>query len=105
MPDAQVSLANERTFLSWVRTSLALVVTGVAIVAFDLPLSRGWQVASGLVFAVLGVAAAVQAWLGWRATDRAIHRGDDVPAPASSLILVIGVIVAIAVLGVGALLA
>ncbi|WP_061964625.1 MULTISPECIES: YidH family protein [Demequina] len=105
MPDAQVSLANERTFLSWVRTSLALEVTGVAIVAFDLPISRGWQIASGLMFAALGIAAAVQAWLGWRATDRALQRGAEVPAPSSAVVMVIGVVAAVLVLGVGALLA
>ena len=32
-PDVRFSLANERTFLAWVRTSLALLAAGVALEA------------------------------------------------------------------------
>ena len=37
-PDVRFSLANERTFLAWVRTSLALVAGGVALEALGLGL-------------------------------------------------------------------
>ena len=37
-PDARFSLANERTFLAWVRTSLAFSAAGVALEALSLPL-------------------------------------------------------------------
>lgn len=105
MVDPQVSLANERTFLSWVRTSLALNVTAVAIVAFQLPISREWQIAAGLVFAALGIGAAVQAWMGWRATDKALASDKALPTPRSGVIFVTGIVIAMLLLGVGALLA
>src|SRR3954470_20484811 len=35
-PDHRFSLANERTFLAWVRTSLAMLAGGVALDAVDL---------------------------------------------------------------------
>ena len=36
-PDYRFSFANERTFLAWIRTGLALLAAGVAVDAFDLP--------------------------------------------------------------------
>ncbi|GAB14727.1 hypothetical protein ARGLB_075_00090 [Arthrobacter globiformis NBRC 12137] len=33
-PDPRFTLANERTFLAWIRTSLALLAGGVAVEAF-----------------------------------------------------------------------
>ena len=48
-PDARFTLANERTFLAWIRTSLALSAAGVALVAVELPVARGFRTASALV--------------------------------------------------------
>ena len=36
-PDPRFSLANERTFLAWIRTSLALFAAGVALEALAIP--------------------------------------------------------------------
>ncbi len=33
-PDYRFTLANERTFLAWIRTALALIAGGVAVVQF-----------------------------------------------------------------------
>ncbi|OHU31324.1 YidH family protein [Mycobacteroides franklinii] len=33
-PDYRFTLANERTYLAWVRTSLALIASGVALMQF-----------------------------------------------------------------------
>lgn len=33
-PDPRFTLANERTFLAWIRTSLAMLAGGVAVEAF-----------------------------------------------------------------------
>lgn len=35
-PDYRFTLANERTFLAWVRTALAMMAAGVAVVQFVL---------------------------------------------------------------------
>ena len=36
-PDPRFTLANERTFLAWVRTSLAMLAGGVALHALSVP--------------------------------------------------------------------
>jgi len=100
-PTTEVALANERTFLAWIRTSLALVVTGVAIVAFEVPIPEQWRTISAAIFVLLGIAAAVQAWIGWRATDAAARKGEPVPAPATRTLLVLGTIAATLIVVVG----
>ena len=102
-PSAQIILANERTFLAWIRTSLALVATGVALEAFDVPIPDTWRGISASIFILLGIAAAVQSWIGWRATDAAVTDGKQVPAPATRTLLAGGVVIAILVVGVGLL--
>ncbi|MCZ2805233.1 DUF202 domain-containing protein [Modestobacter sp. VKM Ac-2983] len=93
-PDPRFSLANERTFLAWIRTSLALVAAGVALEALELPIAEGLRLASALVFIVLGLLAPAQAWLGWAATERAMREGRPLPAPRLGLVLAVGTTVA-----------
>ena len=102
-PNAQVVLANERTFLAWIRTALALVATGVALEAFDVPMPAVWRQIAASILVLLGIAAAVQAWIGWRATDAAARSGDRVPPPVTRTLLVVGVIAAIGIVAVGLL--
>ncbi|MCZ2820685.1 DUF202 domain-containing protein [Modestobacter sp. VKM Ac-2977] len=93
-PDPRFSLANERTFLAWIRTSLALVAAGVALEALDLPIADGLRLAGALVFIVLGLLAPAQAWLGWAATERALRQGRPLPSPRLGLLLAVGTTVA-----------
>ncbi|WP_345712331.1 YidH family protein, partial [Kineococcus glutinatus] len=48
-PDARFSLANERTFLAWIRTSLALLGAGVALEALQVPVQPGFRLAASAV--------------------------------------------------------
>jgi putative membrane protein len=55
---ARDHLANERTFLSWIRTAISLMGFGVVIVKLrftpvSTPYGHGWEL--GLVFALIGV--------------------------------------------------
>lgn len=97
-------LANERTFLAWIRTGLALVVTGMAIVTFEVPMDPSLRRVAAVLFIVLGIAAATQAWLGWRATDIAVRNGHELPAPALRVYLAAGVIAVVAFVIVGLIL-
>jgi putative membrane protein len=93
-PDPRFSLANERTFLAWIRTSLALVAGGVALEALGLGLHPGLRVAASLVLIVAGVVSAVQAWVGWYATERALRVEKPLPSAGISLPLTIAVVIA-----------
>lgn len=98
-PDPRFSLANERTALAWVRTGLALVAGGVALTslatAADLPALLD---AVGAGLCLLGGATAVSALVGWRAAERALRLGAPLPAPRTLPVLVVGVVLAAAVL-------
>jgi putative membrane protein len=79
-PDPRFSLANERTFLAWVRTSLAMLAGGVALDAVELDGPRGLQTALAVILVVLGLAGSAVAWLRWAATERAMRLRRPLPA-------------------------
>jgi putative membrane protein len=92
-PDYRFSLANERTFLAWLRTGLALVGGGLAVAQF---LSPG-AVRTVLAVTLLGLGGLVGVWsvAHWARVERAIRTGGDLPG--SRLPTVLAVLV-----GVGA---
>ena len=87
-PDYQLSMANERTFLAWLRTSLALLAASVAVAqlvpAFRLPGSRTLL---GIVLAVLGTFVACFAYLRWAATERSMRLSLRMRYPVSLVLL------------------
>ena len=99
-PDPRFSLANERTFLAWIRTALALVAGAAAIDALPLPLADVVQnlLAGGLALA--GLLTAGAAWRGWSRTERAMREGHTLPSNPAMLVVLAAVAVAALVLGV-----
>ena len=76
-PDYRFSLANERTFLAWIRTGLALLGGGLAVAQF-LPASL-LRTALAVALMVLGGAVAVRAVDHWSRTERAMRLDEDLP--------------------------
>ena len=76
-PDARFTLANERTFLAWSRTSLALVVAGLGIAELLPPFANvPWGrsiIATPLI--LLGAAVSILSYLEWRDNQSALRHG------------------------------
>ncbi|MDG4829381.1 DUF202 domain-containing protein [Solwaraspora sp. WMMD1047] len=97
-PDYRFSLANERTFLAWLRTGLALIAGGLAVVQFLPPMPvRHLREAIAVALLLLGGAVAVRAVDHWARTERAIRLGRELPASRFPAVLALTV-------GLGALL-
>jgi len=100
-PDVRFTFANERTFLAWNRTALALIATGVAatqlLPKFDVEFGRRLL---GLPLIALGALLAVTSYRFWQRNQEAIR--EDRPLPRSPMPLVlsigIGVVAVIAVI-------
>ena len=90
-PDVRFTLANERTFLAWIRTALALLAAGIALDAFDVGLPDDTQTLLTVALVVLGLVCAVAAWYRWARAERALRRGEPLPAPVLTAVLALGV--------------
>ena len=102
-PDPRFSLANERTFLAWVRTSLAFSAAGVALEALALPVHPGFRLAASLVLIIVGVVLAAWAWWRWAQVERAVRCGSPLPAPVLTVLVAAGSALASLLVLVGAL--
>ncbi len=76
-PDYRFTLANERTFLAWVRTSLALAAGGLGVVSL-LPDLLGSELL-GILLLGLSVATAASAYRRWARNERAMRLGQPLP--------------------------
>jgi Predicted membrane protein len=91
--DPRFSLANERTCLAWIRTSLALLAVAVAVEAFELPIAPSARVGLAVLLTVMSLLCAGYAWVHWTQTERAMRHHGPMPAPLV-LPLAIGVVAA-----------
>ena len=74
----QVVLANERTYASWIRTGLALLVSGLAVEKFMLDAMPVWSV--HVIAVTLTLLAALAFLVGsWRYTHLSVRLAPDVP--------------------------
>ncbi|MGH9013321.1 MAG: YidH family protein [Acidimicrobiia bacterium] len=105
-PDVRFTYANERTFLAWNRTALALVATGVAatqlLPALDIEFGRRLL---GLPLIAMGALLAVTSYHRWEANERAMRLREPLPPSPLPLLLAVGIgvvaILAIVVAAVG----
>lgn len=93
-PDVRFSYANERTFLAWNRTALAMVTAGLAVTQllppFDVP---GGRRMIGLPLIIAGTIVAIASFTQWQRNERAMRRGE--PLPNSILPALVAVVVGV----------
>ena len=90
-PDPRFTLANERTFLAWNRTALALIGGGLAagqLLDFD---SRTARLLVALPPIALGLLLAVISYRRWEANQRALRLGEPLPTGRPPWLLSVGI--------------
>ena len=100
-PDPRFSLANERTFLAWIRTAMALLAGGIAVEAFAIEIFEP-TVRKGiaLLLIVLGMFVSGGAFMRWLGVERAMRHARPLPLPLIAPVLGLGAAVSAIVLTV-----
>ena len=98
-PDPRFTLANERTFLAWIRTSMALILGAIVVVTLlsEVAMLSSLIAPLAVALSVLGGALAIWAWFRWRRTETALRLGQSPPLTIALLLVAI----IFAVLGLG----
>lgn len=98
-PDPRFTLANERTFLAWVRTTLAMLAGAVALHSLEFPTTDWLRDTLVVGLALFGGLMSALAFWRWAAIERAMRRRE--PLPHFGL----GLVVTVALVAVSVLLA
>ena len=98
-PDPRFTFANERTFLAWARTALALIAGGLVAAQVLHGHFGGWRVIVALPAILLGALVAAASYLRWRANERSMRLGQPVdPSPLTKMLTVgIGILAVLSV--------
>jgi putative membrane protein len=90
-PDPRFTLANERTFLAWIRTSLAFLAGGIAVEAFTADVfPEVMRTILAVVLLLLGVLISAGAAVRWVGVERSLRRKAPLPLPLIVPLLGIG---------------
>lgn len=93
-PDYRFSYANERTFLAWIRTALALIVGGLILAQIPSIADSGWR--QGLVGVPPIVAAAylaIHSHRDWGKAERAMRLTQPLPLANRPRTLLVGFLI------------
>ncbi|MDH4171498.1 MAG: DUF202 domain-containing protein [Acidimicrobiia bacterium] len=90
-PDYRFTMANERTFLAWIRTALALAAGGLA--SLHLISDAFGSALLGIALLALSVATAATSYRRWLANERSMRLGQ--PLPSSRLPQIISMATAV----------
>lgn len=87
-PDYRFTLANERTFLAWIRTSLALAAGGLGAVTL-IPDFVGSHVL-GVLLLFLSVATAATSYRRWALNETAMRMAEPLPPSRLPQLMALG---------------
>ena len=93
-PDYRFTLANERTYLSWIRTSLALIAGGIALAALQTLLPSELRLIReiGILATILGGILPIISLQHWRKVQQAMRRGEPLPVQRAAIVVAIGLV-------------
>ncbi len=103
-PDPRFSMANERTFLAWNRTALALVGGGLVVshlLDFE---NAATRTVLALVLIAFGAVAALASYSRWERNERAMRLGEPLPYSHLPALLAYGVGAVAVLAGIAVLL-
>lgn len=102
-PDPRFTLANERTFLSWMTTCLGLLGIGLAVGSLA-PQGVAWIRVVAALWIVLSAVLAVRAVVRWFRLEQAMRVGQGLPLSASIPVvaLTIGLLALVSGIALGA---
>ena len=101
-------LANERTFLAWVRTSIAIMGFGFVVVKFALFIKqislvlnnkqtvlpgKGYSSHIGILLVAIGVFMAFYSYIRYRITEKQLSDGAYRPSFLPSLLLTLAILI------------
>ena len=101
-------LANERTFLAWIRTSIAIMGFGFVVVKFALFIKqislvlttkqtvlpgKGYSTQIGILLVAVGAFMAMYSYLRYRTTKKQLMIKAYKPSVLPALILTIGIVI------------
>jgi putative membrane protein len=89
-PDPRFSFANERTFLAWIRTAIALLALGVALEGLGVPATDTTRLALVTTLVVLGILASGAGFLRWARVERALRQSRPLPSPTLASVVAFG---------------
>jgi uncharacterized membrane protein YidH (DUF202 family) len=104
--DCRVHMANERTFLAWIRTSISIMAFGFVVEKFSLfvkqlsyylgkeasPPAPGYSSVVGVILVGLGAVMGVLAYIRYRSVERQIDNDNYAPLPILSVLLMLSVL-------------
>jgi putative membrane protein len=91
-PDPRFTFANERTFLAWIRTALALLAAGISLDTFVTKFPADLRTAVSIVLVLTGATCGATAYRRWMASERALRLNKPLPAPVIAPVLGYGVV-------------
>jgi putative membrane protein len=91
-PDYRFSLANERTFLAWIRTALALIAGALAVDQLAPGIAPGpLRVMLCVVLALIGAGLATLSYRRWGQMEAAMRNNRELPFSGVLLVMTVGV--------------
>ncbi|WP_127473251.1 YidH family protein [Microbacterium sulfonylureivorans] len=93
-PDPRFSLANERTYLAWIRTALALTAGGVALELLGGDLNPILRAIAATILIAAGTSIPLLAWHDWAANERALRRERPLRPGTMSVAIAVAIVAA-----------